>query len=210
MSTDRRLLAGAFALAVVLAACGGSGSKTAAPTDNGNGGNGGNNPTERPTDQGGNPPTDAPISLEPGSASELEKLIPSKVGTIGITKTSLDFGGIPWAALGGGSGNMEQVLKDNGKTLADVKFAVGIAETPGASGLPTMIYAMQVKGLDASKFVGALDSSYADNPELTISGKKVHGAITGGFGNVTYLHDDVAFMVIAAEADLPLIMSALP
>ena len=212
MSNNRRLLAGAFALAFIVAACGGSGSKTAAPTD---AGNGGNNPTSQPTDAGNGgsteQPTDAPISLEPGNASELEKLIPDKVGTIAITKTSLDFGGIPWAAFSGGNGsNMEQVLKDNGKSLADVKFAIGMGETTGASGLPTMIYAMQVKGLDAAKFVGAIDSSYADNPELTFAGKKVHGSVSSGFANVTYLHDDVAFLVIAAETDLNNILTALP
>jgi hypothetical protein len=208
--SNRRLLAGALGLAVILAACGGSGNKTAAPTDDGNGGN---TPTERPTDQSGNQPTDAPISLAPGNATELEKLIPDKVGTTKITKTSLDFSLIPWAAFGGAGGSgssMEQILKDNGKTLADVKFAIGTSETPGPSGLPTMIYAMQVKGLDAAKFVGAIDGNYAANGELTLGGKKVHGTITGGFGTVTYLHDDVVFLVIASEADLNTILTALP
>jgi hypothetical protein len=216
LTSNRRLLAGAFALAVVLAACGGSGSKSAAPTaaatDNGNGGaNPTEQPTEKPTEQGGTKPTEAPLSFEPGTATELEKLIPSKIGTIEITKTSLDFGGIPWAAFGGGNGSsMEEILKANGKTLADVKFAVGMGTTSGSSGLPTMIYAMQVKGLDAAKFVEAVDGGYADAPELAIGGKKPHGNINGGFGTVTYLHDDIVFQVIAAEADLNEIMAALP
>jgi len=213
MSTDRRLLAGAFVLAVFVAACGGSGSNTPAPT---NAGNSGNNPTSQPTAAGNggatDQPTDAPFSLSPGSASELEKLIPSQVGTTVLTKTSLDFSGIPWTAFSGaaGSGGMEQILKDNGKTLADVKFAMGISTAPGASGMPTMVYAMQVKGLDAAKFVDGIDDTYATATESTISGKKVHGNITSGFGTVTYLHDDVVFTVIASEADLKDILAALP
>ncbi len=219
MSTDRRLIAGVVALGVIVAACGGSGSKTAAPTDAGNGGTG-NNPTSQPTSQptdGGNggstsQPTDAGFSLLPGNATDLAKMIPDKVGGVDITKTSFDYSTIPWASLGGGGDGtgIEKTLKDNGKTLADIAFAMGIAKTPSTTGLPTIIYALQVKGLDASKFVDGFDSSYATNPELTAGGKKVHGAITSGFANVTYLHNDVVFMIIASEKDLNDIVSALP
>ena len=213
MSTNRRLLSGVFALSVIVAACGGSGSKTPAPTDNGNGGN---NPTSQPTDAGNggstSQPTDAPISLAPGNASGLEALIPDKVGTTEITKTSFDYSANPWAGIAGASGGdgLDKILKDNGKTLADIAFAMGMATTPSTSGIPTIIYALQVKGLDASKFVTGFDSGYSDNPEITVGGKKVHGSISGGFGNVTYLHDDVVFMVIAGEKDMDAILSALP
>ena len=213
MTPDRRLLAGAFAVAILVAACGGSAAATPATpaaTDNSAG-----NPTPAATENGsGQTPgtTDAPISLTPGNATALEAMIPDKVGSATITKTSFDYSSIPWSSLSGafGNGDINTILTANGKTLADVKFAMGISTTAGAGGLPTMVYALQVSGLDASKFVSQLDTSYASGTDLTVGGKSVKGSITGGYGTVTYLHNDVAFIALGSEADLNTLIAALP
>jgi len=117
----------------------------------------------------------------------------------------------PWSSLSGasGSGDFEKVLKDNGKSLADVKFAMGIA-TGGTAVVPTTVYALQVNGLDASKFVGSFDSSYDTDPAITVGGKSVKGTITSGFGTITYAHNDVVFIAVGAEADLNTLVAALP
>jgi hypothetical protein len=236
LTSNRRILAGAIALAVVVAACGGSGSKTAAPT--GNGGNGG--ATSQPSDGGGgngggngngtgggngngtgggggnggstSQPTDAPSGPVPGSAGDLEKLIPDKVGANPIEKMSFDYSTFPWASFGGSgdSTGIDKLLTDNGKSLSDIAFALGTGTSTETTGLPTIIYALQVKGLDASKFVVGFDSSYPNSPEITVGGKKVHGSISSGFGSVTYLHNDIVFMVTASEKDLNEVLAFLP
>jgi hypothetical protein len=218
MTTDRRLIGAALGLALLVAACGGSASTspaasaassqaaaaTSAPTD-----------AAASTDTSGGQSPDASvpdISLAPGNASDLEAMLPDKVGTITITKTSMDYSSIPWASLssGTGSSDIEQILKDNGKTLGDIRFAMGIGSNAAAAAMPTMVYALQVKGLDATKFATAFDSSYATDPSITVGGKPVKGQISGGFGTITYLHNDVVFLALGSEADLNAIVAALP
>ncbi|MHB8961214.1 MAG: hypothetical protein ACYDAN_16510 [Candidatus Limnocylindrales bacterium] len=203
-------------MALFVAACGGSAASPAASTGGGSGATsapGGATPLS--TDATGNNAagSSAPeISLTPGNASALEAMIPDKVGTQTMTKTSFDYSTIPWASLSNmfGSGDLDTILKNNGKTLADVKFAMGVSTSAGATGMPTMVYALQVSGLDASKFVSQLDSSYASGSDLTVGGKTVKGELAGGFGTITYVHGDVVFIAVATEADLNTLVAALP
>ncbi len=216
MITDRRLFGAVLGMALFVAACGGSAASPAASSGGGSGATsapGGASPAA--TDTTGNNAADssAPeISLTPGNASALEAMIPDKVGTQTMTKTSFDYSTIPWASLSNtfGSGDLDTILKSNGKTLADVKFAMGVSTSAGAGGMPTMVYALQVSGLDASKFVSQLDSSYASGSDLTVGGKTVKGQLAGGFGTITYVHGDVVFIAVATEADLNTLVAALP
>ncbi|HEY5629426.1 MAG TPA: hypothetical protein VIR16_07950 [Candidatus Limnocylindrales bacterium] len=216
MTTDRRLLGAALSLSLVLAACGGSSASPAATSATSGATTAPGTASSAPAASTGSASqsqdANAPdISLTPGNASALEALIPDKIGSATITKTSFDYSSIPWASLSGtfGSGDLEKVLKDNGKSLADVKFAMGVATSAGAT-MPTMVYALQVSGLDASKFVSQLDSNYASGSDLQIGGKTVKGQVAGGLGTITYAHGDVVFIAIATEADLNSLVSALP
>ena len=216
MSSDRRLIGTVLGMALLVAACGGSAASPAASSGGGAGAStapGGATPVATDASGGNAAGSSAPeISLTPGNASALEAMIPDKIGTQTITKTSFDYSTIPWASLSNmfGSGDLDTLLKANGKTLADVKFAMGVSTTAGATGMPTMVYALQVAGLDASKFVGQLDSSYASGSDLSIGGKTVKGQLAGGFGTITYVHGDVVFIAIATEADLNSLVAALP
>ena len=215
MTTDRRLVGAALSLALVLAACGGSAASQAATSAPGGATSTPGGATPAATDASATQSTEASapaISLTPGNASALEAMIPDKVGTTTITKTSFDYSTIPWSSLSSmfGSGDLDKVLKENGKTLADVKFAMGVSTNAGATGMPTMVYALQVSGLDASKFVSQLDSGYASASNLQVGGKTVKGELGGGFGTITYVHGDVVFIAVATEADLNTLVAALP
>ncbi len=215
MTTDRRLVGAALSLALVLAACGGSAASQAASSAPGGATSTPGGATPAATDASATQSTEASapaISLTPGNASALEAMIPDKVGTTTITKTSFDYSTIPWSSLSSmfGSGDLDKVLKENGKTLADVKFAMGVSTSAGATGMPTMVYALQVSGLDASKFVSQLDSGYASGSNLQVGGKTVKGELGGGFGTITYVHGDVVFIAVATEADLNTLVAALP
>lgn len=216
MTTDRRLLGAALSLGLVLAACGGSSASPAATSATGGATStpaASSAPAASTGSASQSQDANAPdISLTPGNASALEAMIPDKIGSATITKTSFDYSTIPWASLSGtfGSGDLEKVLKDNGKSLADVKFAMGVATSAGATSMPTMVYALQVSGLDASKFVSQLDSNYASGSDLQIGGKTVKGQVAGGLGTITYVHGDVVFIAVATEADLNSLVSALP
>jgi hypothetical protein len=225
MTPDRRLIGAALGLALLVAACSSSSAATPAASTAASEAPAASvastAPTEAPATEAA--ATEAPssadasvpeISLAPGNAADLEAMLPDTVGTMTITKTSYDYSSIPWASLGAagasGSSDIEKVLKDNGKTLADVRFAMGIATNAGAAAMPTMVIALQIKGLDASKFAGSLDSSYASAPTITMGGKQVKGTVSGGYGTVTYTHDDVVFLALGAEADLGALIAALP
>jgi hypothetical protein len=217
MTPDRRLLGAALGFALVVSACSSSAASSAAAsaassaaatqaaaasTGTGTGGDASTAPDASMPD----------FSLTPGNASDLEAMLPDKVGSTTITKTSFDYSAIPWASLGSGGGtdDISKVLQANGKSLADVRFAMGVGTGTGTTGMPTMVYALQVKGLDASKFVSGFDTSYDTSSAITVGGKSVHGSVSDGYGTVTYLHNDVAFIAIGSEADLNALVGALP
>jgi hypothetical protein len=87
---------------------------------------------------------------------------------------------------------------------------MGIGTNASAAAMPTMVYALQVKGLDATKFASAFDSSYGTAPSITVGGKSVKGQIASGYGTVTYTHNDVVFLALGSAADLDAIVAALP
>jgi hypothetical protein len=229
MTTDRRLLGAALGFALIVSACSSSAASSAAASAAATKGaaatpaatqaadaSASADATE-PADASG-APTDDPgasqpdISFEPGNAKDLEAMIPDKVGDSTITKTSFDYSTIPWSSLAGqsGSSDLEKIIKDNGKTLADVRFAMGVSTNAGAAMMPTMIYALQIKGVDGAKFAAALDDGYAKAKTITVGGKQAKGSITSGYGSVTYVHDDVVFLALGAEKDLNALVAALP
>ena len=196
MTTDRRLLGAALGLALIVAACGGSASASPAATT--------------AASQAAAASTDTSGSQSGGNDTTLSAMIPDKVGTTTITKIGFDYSSIPWASLGDTGGDMEKILKANGKTLADVKFAEGTGAGDGTATMPLIVYALQVSGLDATKFVTGFDTSYDTDPTITVGGKSVKGTISGGVGSIFYLHNDVVFGATGSEADLNALVAALP
>jgi hypothetical protein len=203
MTTDRRLVGAALGIALLVAACGGSSSASAAATQAA--------AASTNTSGGQSPDASIPMTGTIGNATDLTAMIPDKVGTVTIAKVGFDASTIPWASLSGLTGDgLDKILKDNGKTAADVSFAEGIGTDSAGSLIPTVVYALQVKGLDASKFASQIASDYDTAPAATVGGKSVKGALSNGYGSVTYLHNDIVFVVAGSDANVNALVAALP
>jgi hypothetical protein len=210
MMIDRRLLAGALGLSLVLAACGGASTTssgtsaaTAGPTDV---------PateapaaTEEPTEAAGTeePATEAPTAdsgTGTGQVNGLAAMLPEKAGALTFERVGYDGDqlGIFGAAAGLNSAELDPILKANGKTINDINFAIATA-TGGSAGTGGMIYAIQIEGLDASKFAASMGMDPSSMPKTTLGGKTVYGEASGGFGAFAYPKDDKLFIVLLMD-----------
>jgi hypothetical protein len=205
MPLDRRALAASLAVALLAAACGGGatattpGTTTTAPQATAS-------QEPAPIDTGSGPA----VSLVPGTASELEAMLPSSVNGVTFTKTSFGGGTLP-ATIPVGSDVMGKFLQDSGKTLADVSIAM--ATPTDASKAGTFVMAFQVKGADGTKLAEALaGTSSSDLKQVTVGGKQVLQAGAAGMGLTLYVKGDVVFYVFAiGDASLNEgIVAALP
>jgi hypothetical protein len=188
MMIDRRLLAGALGLSVVLAACGGASTATNAPAADGD-------------------PTAAPVTEEPaatddsgpdaGQVNDLAALLPEKAGDLTFERAGYDGDqlGVFGAAAGLNSEELDPILKANNKTVSDINFAIATA-TSGTGG---MIYAIQIEGLDATEFAAGMGMDTSSMPETTLGGKTVYGQAAGGFGAFAYPKDDVLYLVLLMD-----------
>ena len=217
MTIDRRVLGGALATALLLAACGGSASPAPSAaasaasvpaasdqpsaTDQASA-------TNQPsaTDNGSAPN----VSLSPGSAPELEAMLPSTVNGVAFARTSFGGAAMP-AGMPIGSGDLATFLQQNGKTLADVNIAM--ATPTDTAKAATFVMAFQVKGVDGAKLADALGATTGnDLTKATVGGKQVLQAGVSGMGVVLYVKGDVVFYILAlGETSLTDgILAALP
>ena len=220
MTTDRRLLAGALGFALLVAACGGSSTGTSAPAASSGGGQsaapGTQAPaaTQAPVDTQAPQDTSAPtmpaISLAPGSAGDLEAMIPATVGSITFQKSSFDGASIPLAGTPIDQANLDPLLAKYGKTIADIRFAIGIGTGGSTATVPTMVYALQIKGVPATEFMAEVAGGSDSGTAATVGGKTVTQTSVGGFSIVLYPKGDVLFMVSSSAADADAILAALP
>lgn len=203
MTIDRRFIAGALGLSLVLAACGGSGASPAATAGGGETAAPATEPvataaptqepeaTEEPTDDGGNS----------GPLNDLASKLPEKVGDITFQRTGFDGDqlGIYGAAAGLSGDELEPILKANGKTLNDVNFAIAASS---GSEVGALLYAIQIEGVKAEDILSAISIDTTDMTEDTVAGKKVYTAGGGGFGEWIYPRDDTVFMILLASDDV--------
>jgi len=206
--TDRRLLAGALGLAVLVAACGSSAATaTPAATQAPSQAAATQPPAATPVPGDTTEPSMPAISLAPGNAGDLEAMIPSTVGGLTLQKTSFDGASIPLAGTPIDNTKLDPLLAKYGKSMADLRFAMGIGTS--ATGA-TMIYALQVRGVPATEFMNQVGSSADATNKLTIGGKTVYGESGSGMSSIVYPKGDVLFMVVASDKDAQAIVSALP
>jgi len=221
---DRRLLAGTVGLTLILAACGGSSATTAPAASTATGTEASVTPVATVASESTAPsasdvaaaPGDSSgpdVSFTAGGASDLEAVLPDSVGGLALTKTSFDGASIAGAGLGFDAGELDPILKANGKTIADVRMAIATPTTPSATNA-TSIIALQVRGLDASKLAelaGIASAGAGQSTTQTIAGKEVQKFGDGKFGGATYLKDDVIYEILLADdATLAEILSKLP
>lgn len=196
MPLNRRTLAAVLALALLAAACGGGGTAStapgsAAPATPAPATSAPATPEPAPTDDGSVPE----ISLLPGTASELEAMLPSNVNGVAFAKTSFGGGTLP-ATIPVGDDELGKFLQDNGKSLADVSLAMATPTDPSKAN--TFVMAFQVKGVDGTKLAEALaGTSSGDLQQATVGGKQVLQAGTVGMGLTLYVKGDVVFYILA-------------
>ena len=206
MQIDRRALAFSLTLALLAAACGGGAAATATPGS-------ATAASEAPASQ-------APASADagsgaglpglPGSAPDLEAMLPSSVNGVAFTKTSFGGGTLP-ATIPVGSDAMGAFLQANGKTLADVSMAMATATDASKAG--TFVMAFQVKGVDGTKLAEVLaGTSSSDLQTTTVGGKQVQEAGAAGMGFAIYVKGDIVFYILSiGDASLTEgILAALP
>ena len=196
MQLDRRALAVAIALGLLAAACGGGSAATPTPTAAAQASQpaaseapASQEPTA--TDNGAVPS----LALPPGTATELEAMLPSNVGGVAFVKTSFGGGLLP-ATIPVDSGTLGTFLTANGKTLADVSLAMATPTDPSKAG--SFVMAFQVKGVDGTKLAAVLAGSGDSGLQTaTVGGKQVQQAGAAGFGFTLYVKGDVVFYILA-------------
>ena len=209
MTIDRRLLAGALGLSLVLAACGASStasSGTSASTADPTGAATTEAPaaTEEPTEAAS---TEEPAATEEpvdgsgsggGQVNDLAAMLPEKAGDLTFERVGYDGDqlGVFGAAAGLSSEELDPILKANGKTINDINFAIATAAGGGTGG---MIYAIQIEGLDAATFAASMGMDPSSMPKTTLGGKTVYGEASGGFGAFAYPKDDKLFIVLLMD-----------
>jgi hypothetical protein len=195
MSIDRKALASALTVLLLVAACGGSATQA---------------PAVSPSAAASAAPAQ---SLGSGATSELEATLPSSVNGVTFERVSIPGGifpaGIP---IGTGEDDFAKFLADNGKSLSDVNIAMATAA--GASAVGSTVMAIQVKGVAPDKLLAMFMSSSGDMPQVNVGGKQVFGATVPGIGGTYfYNHGDTVYIVLAFGGDANLaegILKALP
>jgi hypothetical protein len=207
MTINRSGAAAILATLLLVGACGGSASQS---------------PSQAPSAAASEAPTAAAtqaaaastapsmpaVSLAPGNAGDLEAMIPSTVGSITFQKTSFDGASIPLAGTPIDQTKLDPLLSKYGKSVADMRFAIGIGAGGSGATLPTMVYALQIKGVPAKDFMSQVDSSSTSS--TTMGGKTVYNTSAGGMSSVLYPKDDVLFIIVGSDADAQSIVAALP
>ena len=203
MTIDRRLLAGAAGLAILLAACGGTAASPAATA--------GAPTTGTPATQA--PATEAPatdpaateeataeggINLPPGGMNDLANALPAEINGVAYERAGFngDQLGMYGAMAGLDDSTLTPVLEQYGKTVNDVNFAIA---TPSGGGSTAMIYALQIEGVDATQWMGAMNMDPADFETRQIGGKSVFAQGASGFNVYAYPKGDAVFILLLGD-----------
>lgn len=154
-------------------------------------------------------------SFGAGVVAELEALIPNKVGTITMTKSS--YRGNDYLLAPGADPQTVKFLNDVGVSPSNIAMALG-SGFDQASGSAVFLFIVRAQGGDSNKLLTAFEgamSANASSPlqwsDATVGSKHVQVA-PGGSGNTyVYAKGDTVFWVIATkEADAVTVLSGLP
>lgn len=154
-------------------------------------------------------------SFGAGVVAELEALIPNKVGTITMTKSS--FRGNDYLIAPGADPQTIKFLNDVGVSPSNIAMAIGSGfdQTAGSA---VFVFIVRAQGGDSSKLLSAFEGAMNANAasplqwtNATVGGKQVQSA-PGGTGNTyVYAKGDTVFWVIATkEADAVTVLGGLP
>jgi hypothetical protein len=184
-------LAAAFATALVLAGCGGSGPSSA-PTLAG--------PAESDLPPIEVPTFDLGTFAVPSFAlpsftrdEELEALLPDEIGGQIVVKQSLSGAAIVNSGLGAAT-TIESMLDEVDASIDDVSVAIGVA------GNSIIVFAYEIDGVSAGRvfdgFLAALPSGGAGGlTTVTVAGRSVTQVVAAGETTYVYPAGDVMFVV---------------
>ncbi len=204
MIIDRRSLAGLLGLAMMVAACGGSAAPSASEAPGASQAPAATE-TLAPTEA---PATEAPAVTEPpapsqapggdsggaGPVNDLAARLPEKVGDVTFERVGFDGSqfGMYGAMAGLSDADLNGVLADSGKTLADVNFAMATASGDQQG----FVYAIQVEGLGTEQLMTAFGFDSADMQQANIAGKDVHTTGVAGLSVTSYAKDDTLYLIL--------------
>jgi len=209
MSIDRKALASALTVLLLVGACGGSATQapaaspsaaastapatSAAPAASVEAG---------ASQEASEAPSVAPAqSPATGAAGDLEATLPSTVNGVTFEKASIPGGIFPAGiAIGTGEDDFTKFLADNGKSLSDVNIATATAA--GSTSVGSVVMAIQVKGVASDKLLAMFISGSGDMPQANVGGKQVYGAAIPGLGGTyLYVHGDTIYYVLSMGGD---------
>jgi hypothetical protein len=137
-------------------------------------------------------------------------MLPSSAGGLTFTKSSFDGAKVGEAGLPLDPTTLDPVLKANGKTAADVSYAVARAPAPSGA-LATTVMALRIAGVDAAITAGLSNGADSGMTDATLGGKSVKQGGSAGFWAVIYLKGDVMFEAMGADiTTLGAVVATLP
>ena len=190
---------------LVLVACGSSASSTPSPSSA---------PSVAPSQAQASSGGGVLPSFTAGAVSDLEALIPDKVGNLTMTKQSM--AGSQFLTSGQADPATVKFLQELGVAPSDISMAFGFGfSTDGSSNLAMVV--IRAAGADTDRlisvFKAALDQS-RDTPltwdTTTIAGKQLQVAVDGNTTTYLYAKGDVLFFISGDAASTQEAIGGLP
>ncbi len=152
-------------------------------------------------------------SFTEGAVADLEALIPDKVGSMTMQKTSTrgdEF------LTSGGDAAVEKFVSDLGVKTSDISIAIGFGgATDGSSSLGMFVF--RASGAETSRLVSAYKEAYDSDRETplvwssaTVGGKQVEKAVDGEDTYYLYAKDDILFFLSGDSASSEEVIGGLP
>jgi hypothetical protein len=187
---------------LVLVACGSSASGS--PT-----------PTAQPTLAPGQSQAAVQPSFSAGLVADLEALIPAKIGTITLHKTSMR--GSDYLVSSGSDPATIKFLHDLGVSPSDISMAIGTGADQ-ATGSFAFVFIVRAKGASSDKLVSAFETAMSQNAsspvqwtDSTVAGKHVRVAANSTGNTYVYAKGDTVFWIITTvQADAEAVLNGLP
>lgn len=195
---------------LVLVACGSAASGSQSP------GGGASQPASQPASQVAQASQGGPeASFSQGVVSDLEAMIPDKVGDITITKTSMR--GNEYLVAADSDPATIKFIQDLGVSPSDISMALGSGYDQTAGSF-TAMFVLRAAGADPGRLLSAFESAMnADTSspvqwtDATVGGKQVKLVAADSGNTYVYAKGDVVFWIIASvDADAVEVISNLP
>jgi hypothetical protein len=153
-------------------------------------------------------------SLTEGAVPDLEALIPDKVGTITLYKTSTR--GDQFLTSEGSDPAVAKFVSDLGVKPSDISIAIGFGgSTDGSFKLGMFVF--RASGADTNRLVSAFKEATDSDRETplawssaSVGGKQVEKAVDGADTFYLYAKDDILFFLSGDPASSDEVISGLP